>query len=203
VRRRPLAPLALACLLAALPVACSETDGRTLPLADPARTTTTPSAPVIQSSAGEEEVFTLASASFLDGGVIPDELTCRGSAASPPLTWTGVPDDAVALAIVVRDKNDGGFVHWVVTGIDPAVQGIGLGGVPEGAIEGPNGAGRAGWLAPCPAAGTGVHSYDVLLLALPAVVILPEGATAEQAATLLETAAGERAVLTGTVAAAP
>jgi phosphatidylethanolamine-binding protein (PEBP) family uncharacterized protein len=203
VRHRPLALLAFASLLATLLMACSETDGRTLPPADPSKTTTTPSAPVIQSSEGEPAVFTLRSLSFIDGGALPDELTCRGTGASPGLNWTGVPDDAVALAIVARDKNDGGFVHWVVTGIDPAVQSIGVGGVPEGAIEGPNGAGQTGWLAPCPEPGDGTHSYDLELLALPAVVLLPEGATAEQVATLLEAAAGERAVLTGTVAAAP
>jgi Raf kinase inhibitor-like YbhB/YbcL family protein len=203
VRRRPLAPLALACLLATLLVACSETDGRILPPADPSQTTTTPSTPVIQSSEGPAEVFTLRSPSFLDGGALPDELTCRGAGASPGLTWTGVPDDAVALAIVARDKDDGGYVHWVVTGIDPAVQGIGVDGVPEGAVEGQNEAGRTGWLPPCPPPGSGLHSYDVQLLALTAVVILPEGASAEQAATLLETSAGERAVLTGTVTAAP
>lgn len=201
VRRRPLVAVALAGLLAALVMACSETDGRTLPPADPNRTTTTPSAPVIQPPTGDVDVFTLQSTTFEDGGVLPDKLTCTGAAVSPDLAWTGTPLDAVSLALVVRDRDAGGFVHWVVTGIDPFVQGIGEDGVPENAMEGPNGAGTLGWLGPCPPAGSGTHTYEVVLLALPAVMAVPAGATSEEVAALVEASASERAVLTGTVTA--
>ena len=66
----------------------------------------------------------------------------------------------------MRDRNAGGFVHWVVTGIDPFVQGVGEGGLPENAVEGPNGAGTVGWIGPCPPAGSGMHTYEFALLAL-------------------------------------
>ncbi len=201
VRHHPLVALAAAGLLATVPMACSESDGRTLPAPDPAQTTTTPSAPVIQSSADSVALFTLESTAFVDGGAIPDQLTCRGAGLSPPLSWTSPPADAVALAIVARDKDAGGLVHWVVTGIDPAVQGIGEGGVPEEAVEGPNGSGTLGWLGPCPPSGSGTHTYEIALLALPAVVVVPAGSTAEDTAALLEVSASERAVLTGTVTA--
>jgi Raf kinase inhibitor-like YbhB/YbcL family protein len=187
------------CLLAALVVGCSETDGRTLPPADPAKTTTTPSTPVIQSS--NDEVFRLLSTAFVDGGTIPDQLTCRGAGVSPELSWTGTPEDAVALAIVARDRDAGGFVHWIVTGIEPSLQGFGEGGLPETAVEGPNSAGGLGWTGPCPPDGTGIHTYEIQLLALPSVVIVPAGSSAEETASLLEVSAGERAVLTGTVTA--
>ncbi|MEQ1787374.1 MAG: YbhB/YbcL family Raf kinase inhibitor-like protein, partial [Acidimicrobiales bacterium] len=150
--RRRFAPLAVAGVLAATVLSCSSSDGRALPPADPQRTTTTPSAPVIQPPTGDVDVFTLQSTAFADGGVIPEHLTCTGAALSPDLSWTGTPLDAVALALVARDRDAGGFVHWVVTGIDPFVQGIGEGGVPENAVEGTNGAGTVGWLGPCPAA---------------------------------------------------
>ena len=91
-------------------------------------------------------------------------------------------------------------MHWVVTGIDPFVQGVGEGGLPENAIEGLNGAGTTGWIGPCPPAGSGVHTYEFALLALVDPVDLPLDTPAEQAAATLETAAVERAVLTGTVA---
>lgn len=201
VRRRRFVALVLAGLLAALVMACSETDGRTLPPADPDRTTTTPSAPVIQPPTGEVDVFSLQSTAFVDGGVLPDKLTCTGVAVSPDLSWTGTPLDAVSLALVVRDRDAGDFVHWVVTGIDPFVQGIGEGGTPENAVEGLNGAGAPGWLGPCPPAGGGTHTYEVVLHALPAVVAIPPGATGEEVAALLEASSGERAVLTGTVTA--
>lgn len=201
VRRRSLFVLAVGGLLAALVMACSETDGRTLPPADPDKTTTTPSAPVIQPPTGEVDVFSLQSTAFVEGGVLPDKLTCTGVAVSPDLSWTATPLDAVSLALVVRDRNAGGFVHWVVTGIDPFVQGIGEGGIPENAVEGLNGAGTPGWLGPCPPAGSGTHTYEVVLHALPAVVAIPPGATGEEVAALIEASSGERAVLTGTVAA--
>jgi hypothetical protein len=112
-----------------------------------------------------------------------------------------MPSDTATLAIVVRDRDAASFVHWIVTGIDPFVQGIGQGGVPENAVEGRNESGAVGWLPPCPPAGSGTHTYEFALLALPAAVDIPVDATAEQAAALLEASAGERAVLTGTVTA--
>lgn len=201
MRRSALAALVAAGLLAGGLTACSESDGRALPPPDPQATTTTSSSvPSIQPPTGAAAAFTLRSTSFSEGGVIPDTLTCAGAALSPDLAWTGIPFDAASLAIIVRDRNDGGLVHWVVSGIDAFVQGIGQGGLPENAVEGRNGEGSVGWLPPCPAAGTGVHTYEFALLALPGVVELPPDATAEQAAALLEASAGERAVLTGTVA---
>ena len=165
------------------------------------QTTTTPSAPVIQPSAGSADVFTLSSPSFAEGAEIPVRFTCTGDDLSPALSWTGTPLDASSLALVVRDRNAGGFVHWIVTGIDPFVQGVGEGGLPENAVEGRNSAGSTGWIGPCPPAGSGVHNYEFALLALVDPVDLPLDTPAEEAAATLEAAAVERAVLTGTVAA--
>lgn len=201
VRRHLLVALVVPGLLAGAVAACSETDGRVLPPADPRRTTTTSSVPAIEPSTGDLGVFALQSTAFADGSEMPERLTCEGEAVSPDLSWTGTPADATSLALVVRDRDAGGFVHWVVTGIDPFVQGIGEGGVPENAVEGRNDSGAIGWLGPCPPAGSGTHTYEVALLALPGVVDLPADATGEQAAALLEASAGERAVLTGTVTA--
>jgi Raf kinase inhibitor-like YbhB/YbcL family protein len=202
VRHRLLAALAFAGLLAGALAACSEADGRALPPADPQQTTTsTSTVPSIQPGTGDRGLFTLRSTAFGDGTTMPEELTCTGAGVSPDLSWTDTPDDADTLALIVRDRDAGGFVHWIVTGIDPSVQGIGEGGVPESAVEGPNDAGTVGWLAPCPPAGSGTHTYEVALLGLPGVVAIPPDATGRQAAALIEASAGERAVLTGTVTA--
>ena len=144
----------------------------------------------------------LTSGSFLEGGEIPEQLTCRGAGLSPSLAWAGTPVDATSLALVVRDRNAGGFVHWIVTGIDPLVLSVGAGGLPESAVEGLNSTGSTGWTPPCPPADSGVHSYELMLLALADPVVLAPGTPAEQAAATLEAAAIERAVLTGTVASA-
>src|SRR3990172_659393 len=40
---------------------------------------------------------------FRGGGEIPREYTCEGRDVSPPLTWSGVPEGARSLALVVDD----------------------------------------------------------------------------------------------------
>jgi Raf kinase inhibitor-like YbhB/YbcL family protein len=199
--RRDALVLVVAALVGGSLLACSSTDGRSLPPPRVAQTTTTPSSPVIQPSAGNVEVFVLTSQAFEDGGEIPERFTCEGAGTSPSLAWSGTPLDAASLALVVRDLSAGGFVHWVVLDIDPFVQGVGEGGLPENAIEGHNGTGGVGWTGPCPPAGSGVHTYEFALLALVDRVDLPLDTPAEEAAAALEAAAIERAVLTGTVAA--
>ena len=194
-----LLPRLVAGALAAAAVACSSGDGRELPPPKVPQTTTS-SAPEIQPSAGSPGVFTMASPSFADGAEIPAPFTCNGEGLSPALSWTGTPLDTTSLALVVRDLNAGGFVHWVVTDIDPFVQGVGEDGLPENAVEGMNGSGATGWVGPCPPAGSGVHTYQFALLALAEPVDLPIDTPAEEAATLLEETAIERAVLNGTVA---
>jgi hypothetical protein len=202
VRRRILV-LALAGMATVAAAACAKGDGRALPPPDPDRTTTSSSVPEIQPPTGELGPFTLQSTAFAEGAPVPDRLTCTAADApmSPDLSWTGTPPEAASLAIVVRDRNQGGFVHWIVYGIDPFVLGIGEGGIPENAVEGPNGAGSLGWLALCPTAGDGPHTYEFVLLALPAPPEIAAGATSEQVAAQLEAAAYERAVLTGTATA--
>jgi Raf kinase inhibitor-like YbhB/YbcL family protein len=202
MRRRRLLALLAAAGLAGSALACSSSDGRNLPPPHVLQTTTTPSAPIVQPSAGSVDVFTLSSASFSPGAEIPAKFTCGGDSVSPALAWTGTPLDASSLAIVVRDLSAGGFVHWIVTGIDPFVQGMGEGGLPEAAIEGMNSTGSVGWTGPCPPAGSGTHTYEFAVLALVDLLNLPLDTPAEEAATAIETAAVERAILTGTVASA-
>lgn len=192
--------LLLACVAAA---ACSSSDGRTLPPPDTDDTTTSVSAPVVAqpSDGGEDslvEVFALYSAAFVEGTTIPERFTCTGENLSPPLDWVATPP-AAELALVVRDRDAGGFVHWVVSGIDPLIQGLGEGGVPEGAVEATNDAGSPGWFGPCPPSGT--HTYVFTLHALPEPLALAPGMPAGEAALLVEGASAGQASLSGTVTA--
>lgn len=201
VLRRP-AALALVLVLAA-GLGCSSEDGRSLPAPDLTKPTTSVSAPVGAPASldGDAiEVFTLASPAFADGGVIPEVHTCTGADISPPLQWASTPA-AAELALVVRDRDAEGFVHWVVTGIDPTVQGLGAGGVSETAVEAANDAGTIGWFGPCPPAGTGTHTYDFVLHALPEPLALEPGRPADEAASLVEGASAATARLSGTVTA--
>lgn len=174
-----------------------------LPPPRPDQTTTTTSTTVAGDPGdgsvgqGAVEVFSLFSEAFAGGTEIPVEHTCDGADVPPPLAWASAPP-AAELAIVVRDPDADGFVHWVVTGIDPLVQGFGAGGVPEGAVEHANGFGTVGWRGPCPPEGE-VHTYELALYALPEPLVVGDPDEAPEALVIqVEQAASAVAVLTGT-----
>jgi phosphatidylethanolamine-binding protein (PEBP) family uncharacterized protein len=178
--------------------ACSH-DGRTLAPVDPDYTTTSGAAVIDSgpevSSAGS---FLLASDGFASGGELPPQLTCLGAGVSPALNWTAPPAGA-ELAIIMRERNDSGTVQWIVTGIDPTVQGFGEGGVPEGASTQVNAVGETTYLAPCPEAGTGTHLYDIVLHVLDEPFLIDPALAAPDLAATIETASRAEAPLTATV----
>ena len=75
--------------------------------------------------------FTLTSPSFADGGVIPTDFTCTGAGLSPDLAWTGTPADTASSPSSCATASANGYLHWVVTGIDPARAGFGEAGCPR------------------------------------------------------------------------
>lgn len=191
----------LAAGLAVLATACSTGDGRTLQPPDPDQTTTSAPGAVLDQPSGSVTAavaFSLTSPAFTNGEAIPARHTCTGLDVSPPLAWTSAPAAAAQLALVVRDTDAAGFVHWIVTGIDPTGLGVDEGGVPEGAVEGLNGTGTAGWFGPCPPARTGTHTYVFALHALPARFALDPKLRATEAAKMIEAASTSQARLTGT-----
>jgi hypothetical protein len=94
-------------------------------------------------------------------------LTCDGADTSPAIAWSGAPDGTRSLALVVRDPDARGFVHWIVYDIPATADGTLPTGVSGGATappEGMNGFGRRGYGGPCPPSGT--HHYVFTLYAL-------------------------------------
>lgn len=124
------------------------------------------------------------SAAFEEGGAIPGEFTCDGADRSPPLEWSGVPDSARELALLVDDPDapGGTFTHWVVAGLPPGARGLKPGvpanvNLPADSLIGPaeavagkparqgkNDFGKIGYRGPCPPGGT--HRYRFRLFAL-------------------------------------
>lgn len=122
----------------------------------------------------QDERFELTSPEFHHGGAIPRRYTCDGDDISPPLTWSGAPDGAVSLALVMDDPDARGFVHWVVYNLDAsATGGLQTGWSETGEFQGTNSFGRVGYGGPCPPSGE--HRYVVRLLALDTLLAL-EGA---------------------------
>jgi Raf kinase inhibitor-like YbhB/YbcL family protein len=77
---------------------------------------------------------------FQSGADIVMKITKKGGNISPPLEWTGVPDQTISLVLIVDDPDapKGLFTHWIVYGLkkDPA----GLAEHQPATAELPNGA---------------------------------------------------------------
>src|SRR5436190_4490954 len=99
----------------------------------------------------------LTSIAFKDEGFIPDKYSKVGGNISPPLAWSGVPDSAESLALIMDDPDapSGGFVHWVVYDIPRTSSGLDedLPSTPRlanGILQGRNSLGNLGYAGPQP-----------------------------------------------------
>lgn len=143
--------------------------------------------------------ISLTSPAFAAGGTIPEQFSCDGADVSPPLRWTGVPDDARELALLVEDPDapGGTYVHWVLFKVKPSREGIAEAEVPDGAREGENSSGDASYAGPCPPEGDAAHRYEFLLYALSSPLDLEAGAAAADVRAAVKDAALARGRLVG------
>ncbi|HWZ57729.1 MAG TPA: YbhB/YbcL family Raf kinase inhibitor-like protein [Gemmatimonadaceae bacterium] len=117
-------------------------------------------------------MFQLSSPQFENGALLPAQLAynrggCTGRNIAPALAWSGAPQNARSLALVVFDPDAGhgsGWTHWIAYGIDPAKTSLAAGApIPR---EGKNSWGRAAYDGPCPPPGDPPHHYVFTLYAL-------------------------------------
>ncbi len=119
--------------------------------------------------------LTLTSTAFTAGGSIPARQTCEGQDASPPLQWSGVPDGARSLVLIVDDPDapdpaapQRTWVHWVLYNLPASAKGleeaVAASQLPPGTREGLNDWKRTGYGGPCPPIGR--HRYFHKLYAL-------------------------------------
>ncbi|RST15914.1 YbhB/YbcL family Raf kinase inhibitor-like protein [Streptomyces sp. WAC05374] len=139
----------------------------------------------------------LRSTAFNDGAFIPRRYAKEGDDVSPALSWSGVPEGTAELLLLCEDPDapSGTFLHWLVTGIDPACDGVDTGGTPRGGRDHGNGYGGRGWGGPQPPAGDTAHRYLFHLYALPEPVDLPDRAGAGD----VHAAVDERHLASGTL----
>jgi len=145
--------------------------------------------------------ITVTSSAFAEGESIPQEYSCRGRNVSPPLSWSGIPASAQALALVVDDPDAprGTFTHWVAVDFAPTVTSLGQGEIPSGAVQANNSAGNPGYTGPCPPSGT--HHYRFTVYALSERTGLTDGADLAEAQRTIAEHAIVQGTLTGTFAA--
>lgn len=145
----------------------------------------------------------ITSSAFENEGTIPLRYTCEGENISPPLSWSGVPEDAKALALIVDDPDaDGTFTHWVVYNLPISPPGLEEGAslsdrLSEGLREGFNAFGEQGYGGPCPPRGDGDHRYFFRLYALDQELNFTGRVTRDQLMDAIEGKTLEEAVLMG------
>ena len=117
---------------------------------------------------------------YKEGENIPRLFTCDNQNISPPVTWSGIPENAKSLALIMDDPDApaGTWVHWVLFNLKPDRNGLEKGNS-GGGTEGKNGFNRMGYGGPCPPRGS-THRYFIKLYALDKVLDLKEGVTKAQ-----------------------
>ena len=125
--------------------------------------------------AGIPESIALTSSAFAPDGDIPVRYTEDGAKLSPPLQWSGVPETARALVLLVEDADSPTFkplVHAILGDLPPVDAALAEGALPSlGSGEERFGMGRNSflhtkWLPPDPPRGHGPHRYAFQMFAL-------------------------------------
>ncbi len=127
---------------------------------------------------------------FNSGDALPERFTQNGENISPPITWNRGPAGTVSYVVLVEDNGVNRpepIVHWIVYDIPVTITRLPM-GVPvgdrleNGAAQGKNVAGTAGYIGPKPPAGE-THPYHFQVFALNSRLNL-DPATADRAAVL-------------------
>ncbi len=128
---------------------------------------------------GSSMGFELKSPSIPAMGEIPRRHTCEGEDVSPELRWSGVPEGAKSLVLIVDDPDAPDpdapttiWVHWVLYNVPATAAGLPEAvdpkDLPSGTGEGTNDWKRTGYQGPCPPIGR--HRYFHRLYALDTVL---------------------------------
>lgn len=119
----------------------------------------------------------LTSPAFDDGERLADSTGYVNENENPPLSISGVPDDAEALVLVLDDPDAQPVAghtwdHWLVWDIDPDTTEIPADWDADGAVEGYTDYVEQGYGGPSPP--EGAHDYRFKLLALAEPLEMPE-----------------------------
>lgn len=136
---------------------------------------------LLSETANAPAAIIVQSPSFANMGVIPDKYSNYYEGVSPELKWSGVPQNAKSLVLMMEDPdaNLKPVTHWIMTNIAPNVTGL-----PEnvmkietanGAMQGANITGKLGYYGPKPPPADKPHTYHFQIFALDTKLDLPSG----------------------------
>ncbi len=105
---------------------------------------------------------------FKNGGALADKYSMDKGNVAPPLVITGVPREAVELAVICHDPDaplPNGYTHWVLYGVPPTVSEL-ASDADKRFRPGPNSNGNYHYDGPQPPPGHGPHHYYFWVYAL-------------------------------------
>ncbi|MFZ3359509.1 MAG: YbhB/YbcL family Raf kinase inhibitor-like protein, partial [Xanthobacteraceae bacterium] len=148
------------------------------------------------SAANAADIFTLKSATFQDGKVMPKKVSninpgnnanCVGENVSPEFHWSNVPDGTKSFVLLMSDpegRAPGGVSHWVAYGIPATTTGFAEGATSKDSdkyVGGKSTMGVGHYSGPCTPPNTTPHHYTFVLIASDfAPTDLPPGLTRDQ-----------------------
>jgi Raf kinase inhibitor-like YbhB/YbcL family protein len=141
------------------------------------------------------DTIEITSPAFTEGDALPVRFTADGEGVSPPLQWSGIPEEAEELVLLIEDADSptpNPLVHAIVWRLPPSDGGLEEGVMPLSTDHittpamGVNSFLRIGYLPPDPPPGHGTHHYAFELFALrsPLVIDTDAPGRAELVATL-------------------
>ncbi len=137
---------------------------------------------MLPETANAKSTITVKSSAFSDMGMIPDKFSDYFQGVSPELSWTGVPNNAKSLVLMMEDPdaNVKPVTHWIMANIAPNMTSL-----PEnimkgmemvnGAMQGANVTGKIGYFGPKPPRDDPPHKYHFQIFALDTKLNLPSG----------------------------
>jgi Raf kinase inhibitor-like YbhB/YbcL family protein len=156
-----------------------------------------------QNQGGFAMSLKISSPAFEDMAGIPKLYTCQGKDISPPLNWSGAPENTKSFAIIADDPDApaGTWVHWVIFNIPASSNGLGEGikmsaKLSDGAVQANTDSGSGGYYGPCPPPGK-YHRYFFKLYALDTMIDLDSSATKEDLLEAMEGHILDKAELVG------
>jgi len=125
--------------------------------------------------------ITVKSSAFANMGMIADKYSDYFQGVSPEISWTGVPQNAKSLVLMMEDPDASlkPVTHWIMANISPNVTGL-----PENvtktekygdATQGVNNTGKVGYYGPRPPPADKPHNYHFQIFALDTKLNLPSG----------------------------
>ncbi len=127
--------------------------------------------------------FTLESSAFDSGEVIPRKYGYKNGNNSPPLKISGVPENALSLALVMDDPDAMGavgkvWVHWVLWNLNTNTTELKENSIPSNCSEGKTDFGEIGYGGPAPP--DKEHTYIFKLYALDQKLDIHKDSTKKQ-----------------------